>query len=103
MKTHIMIFGKLNRTEDREIFEATCIDVFHTIHAQTRGIIRSELVRDTHDPDVYVLLSQWENQDAWAVWQRSPEREEQVRPLSQYWTGHGKMRICETIFQLGSD
>ena len=101
MKLHILAAVKLKRSEDREEFETTCAQVCTTLHKNAPGIIRSELARDTKDPDSYILLGQWQNRDAWANWQRSI-REQHLNPLEQYWTDQG-VRICETVFCLKQD
>lgn len=99
MTTHIMIFGRLRNSTDDTAFEAASPQVSRTIFRSTSDILSDELARDIHDPDSYILLSQWKSKEAWASWQRSPLHEQQVAPLQRYWTGQG-VRIYESVFAL---
>ena len=99
MAAHILVFGKLKNIEDQKAFETTCNEVGRTILKSTEECMRVELARDTNDPTLYTLLTQWKSRDIWANWQRSPLYREFVSPLHQYWTHEG-MRVCETTFCL---
>lgn len=97
MATHVLVFGKLHRLEDKEVFEKTFADVSRKVLSTTAGILRDELVQDTNDPYAYMLHSEWEDKDAWTNWQSSPIHEEQVGGLQNYWKGQG-VRIFSTVY-----
>lgn len=97
MATYVLVFGKLHRLEDKEAFEKTFADVSRKVLSTTDGILRDELVQDTNDPYAYMLLSEWEDKDAWANWQSSPIHDEQVGGLQHYWKGQG-VRIFSTVY-----
>ncbi len=99
MATHVLVFGRLHRLEEKEAFEAAFKQISKTVLNSVRGILRDELINDSNDPHGYILLSEWEDKDAWATWQRAPLHEEQVGLLKQYWQGQG-VRICNTVYTI---
>ena len=101
MATHVLVFGKLHRLEDKEVFEKTFADVSRRVINTTHGILRDELVQDSNDPSAYMLLSEWEDRDDWANWQSSPIHDEQVGILQSYWKGQG-VRIFTTVYSIGA-
>ena len=97
MATYVLVFGKLHRLEDQEAFEATFKQVSSTVVNSVKGIIRDELIHDSKDPYSYIMLSEWESENAWATWQRAPIHETQVGGMQQYWQGQG-VKIYTTAF-----
>jgi len=97
MATYVLVFGRLYHLEDQEAFERAFKQVSRTVVDNARGIIRDELIHDSGDPFAYIMLSEWENRDAWAAWQQAPVHEEQVGGMQQYWKGQG-VKICNTAF-----
>src|SRR5947209_6305360 len=97
MATYVLVFGKLHRLEDKETFETIFEQVSRTIMQDVKGIVRDELIRDTNDPYTYIMLSEWEDKDAWARWQCTATHVEQVGSIQQYWKGQG-VAICNTVF-----
>ncbi len=99
MATYVLVFGRLHRLEDKEVFEATFEQVSRTVVNSTRGIIRDELIQDSKDPYSYIMLSVWEDENAWATWQRAAIHETQVGVMQQYWRGQG-VKIYTTAFRV---
>lgn len=97
MSTYVLIFGRIHRLEEQEAFEAAFHEVSSTVVNSVKGIIRDELIHDGDDPYTYIMLSEWENKDAWAAWQKAPIHEEQVGGMKKYWKGQG-VKICHTAF-----
>ncbi len=95
----VVIVGRLHDGVDPKAFEAVFKQVSRTILSSIPGINKDELVRDTNDPNMYMLLSEWESKKAWSQWQSAPIHEQQVKPLQQYWKGQ-EMKICETAFSI---
>lgn len=102
MATFVLVFGRLHRLEDKEAFEAAFEQVSRTVVGNVPGIVRDELIHDSADPYAYIMLSQWQDKDAWATWQQAPIHEEQVGSMQQYWKGQG-VKICNTVFCVGQD
>lgn len=102
MATYVLVFGRLHRLEDKEAFEKAFEQVSRTVVGSVKGIIRDELIHDSNDPHAYIMLSEWENKDAWANWQQAPIHEEQVGGMQQYWKGQG-VKICNTAFSVGKE
>lgn len=99
MATYVLVFGRLRRLEDREVFEHTFAEVSQKVLSTTYGILRDELVRDSNDPYAYMLLSEWEDRDCWANWQSSPIHAEQVDVLQDYWKGQG-VKVLTTVYSI---
>ena len=99
MATYVMVFGRLHRLEDKEIFEAQFEQTSRLLLKKVPGILRDELIQDTSDPYAYIMLSVWESKEAWATWQRAPVHEEQVGFLQNYWKGQG-VKIFTTVFSV---
>jgi heme-degrading monooxygenase HmoA len=99
MATYVLVFGKLHRLEDQQAFEAAFEQVSRIVVNNVKGIVRDELIHDSKDPYSYIMLSEWENEDAWATWQRAPIHETQVGGMQQYWRGQG-VKIYNTTFQV---
>ena len=97
MATYVLIFGRLHRLEDQEAFEAAFEQVSRIVVGSVEGIVRDELIHDTNDPCAYIMLSEWQDKDAWARWQQAPIHEAQVGHLQHYWKGQG-VKICTTVF-----
>ncbi len=97
MATYVLVFGKLHRLEDKEAFEAAFEQVSRTVVNNVKGIIRDELIHDSNDPYAYIMLSEWEDKDAWATWQSATIHEVQVGGMQQYWKGQG-VKIYNTTF-----
>lgn len=97
MATYVLVFGRIHRLEDKEAFEAAFYQVSRTVITNAPGILRDELIHDSDDPYAYIMLSAWENKEAWAAWQQAPVHEEQVGGMRRYWQGQG-VKICQTAF-----
>lgn len=99
MATYVLVFGRLHRLEDKEAFEAAFEQVSRKVVGNVEGVIRDELIRDSDDPQAYIMLSEWRDKNAWASWQRAPIHEEQVGIMQQYWKGQG-VKIFHTAFHV---
>lgn len=97
MATYVLVFGRLHRLEDKEAFEAAFEQVSRTVVNNVKGILRDELIHDSNDPYAYIMLSEWEDKNAWATWQSAPIHETQVGGMQQYWKGQG-VKIFTTAF-----
>ncbi len=97
MATYILVFGRLHRLEDKSAFEAAFEQVSRTVVGSAKGIIRDELICDSDDPYAYIMLSEWQDKNAWATWQHAPIHETQVGGMQKFWKGQG-VKICERAF-----
>lgn len=97
MATYVLISGRLHRLEDQAAFEAAFEQVSRLLLSSVDGILRDELIHDSSDPYTYIMLSEWEDKQAWATWQRSPLHEQQVGHMQQYWQGQG-VNFFESVF-----
>ena len=96
MATYVLVLGRLHRLEDQAAFEANFEQVSRTVVNSVEGIIRDELIVDSKDPYSYIMLSEWESENAWATWQRAPIHDT-GRRMQQYWRGQG-VKIYNTTF-----
>ncbi len=99
MATYVCVFGRLHRLEEKEAFEAAFAQVSRTVLGSVDGILRDELINDTNDPYAYILMSVWQDKEAWAKWQRAPIHEEQVGLLQRYWKGQG-VKVYHTVYTI---
>lgn len=102
MATYVMVFGRLHRLEEKEVFEAEFEKVSRILLQKVPGVLRDELIQDSSDPHSYIMLSEWVSKEAWATWQRAPIHEEQVGHLQNYWKGQG-VKIFNTTFSVGKE
>ena len=99
MATYVLVFGRIHQLDDKEAFEAAFHEVSSTVVQNAKGVIRDVLIHDSNDPYAYIMLSEWESKDAWALWQQAPIHEEQVGGMKKYWKGQG-VKICSTAFSV---
>ncbi|GII95055.1 antibiotic biosynthesis monooxygenase family protein [Sinosporangium siamense] len=68
---------------DSEVIEKA----YHEISAEmagTAGLLRNELIRDADEPDSFLVLSEWQDLDAFRLWERGPQHRGTTSPLRQY-------------------
>ncbi|MCW2691169.1 MAG: hypothetical protein JWR37_6059 [Mycobacterium sp.] len=62
-------------------------DRYHQISADlsgTAGLLRNELLRDTFDPARFIVLSEWEDRDAFGAWERGSSHRGTTAPLRDF-------------------
>lgn len=52
--------------------------------AGTPGLLGNELLRSLIDPDVFVVLSEWQSIEAFNSWDKGPDHKGQTSPLRPY-------------------
>jgi heme-degrading monooxygenase HmoA len=97
-----MVHTKID-PEDGAAFEAAFLEVSRNVHG-TPGHIRDELIRDTREPAMYVLLAEWESERAFLAWVEDPRHLEASRAMFPYWE-HGIVdrRIYEVRATLANE
>jgi heme-degrading monooxygenase HmoA len=71
------------RAEDREAFERAFLQVSETVRG-TPGHIRDQLLRDAQDESLYILLAEWEDEEAFLAWENHPSHLEKAAPIMPY-------------------
>ena len=106
MAARVMVFAKINRG-DEEAFEAAYAQVTATVKG-TKGHIGDELLRraEPEDPEgeprTYVLLSEWESQEAFLAWENAPVHTEKRNPMTPYWAGKVERIIWDVAHTIKS-
>jgi heme-degrading monooxygenase HmoA len=93
-----MLHAKV-RPDDVPAFE----DAFRVVTERMRaaeGHIQDELIREsgTESPS-YIVLSEWESQDAFLRWLHAPRHQGEDSPLSPYWYDT-RVQIFELAYRL---
>jgi heme-degrading monooxygenase HmoA len=68
---------------DREAFEKAFRQVSETVRG-TPGHVRDQLLRDTEDPSLYVLLAEWDSEESFRAWEDDPRHLEMAAPMLPY-------------------
>lgn len=97
----VMVFGKLNRLEERDAFEAAFKQVSSSVKG-TPGHIKDELLRDVGEQGTYILMSEWASREEFLTWEQSPIHMQKTVPMRPYWKGVGERKIFEIGVRLGS-
>jgi heme-degrading monooxygenase HmoA len=106
MAARVMVFAKINRG-DEEAFEAAYAQVTSTVKG-TPGHIGDELLRRSEPPDAeneprtYILLSEWESQEAFLAWENAPVHTEKRSPMHPYWAGKVERIIWDVAHTIKS-
>lgn len=50
---------------------------------RSKGYISGETLRALNDPNKYLVISTWQDVEAWKVWQKSEEREKYEKEMKQ--------------------
>jgi heme-degrading monooxygenase HmoA len=95
-----MVYGKLNRVEDREAFEAAFTTVSTSVLG-TPGHIKDELLRDPVASGHYILMSEWASQFEFLSWEQSPIHMQKTLPMRSYWKSVGERKIFEIGVRIG--
>jgi heme-degrading monooxygenase HmoA len=98
MTTRVMVFAKI-KSGEQEAFEAAYAEVTQKVKG-TRGHLRDELLRDTRDPETYILLSEWESREAFLAWEDAPIHKQTTTPMRPYWAGRVERRIYDVAHRL---
>lgn len=87
MPVRVMVSAHID-DRDREAFEAA----YRTVSAAVRGTpghLRDELLRDAEEAGRYILLAEWESEEAFRAWEDAPTHRETAAPMFPYWSGGG--------------
>ena len=93
-KIRVMVYGRLNRLEDRSAFEAAFTQVSTSVLG-TQGHIKDELLRDVSEDGAYILMSEWASKDEFLTWEQAPIHMKKTVPMRPYWKGTGERKIFE--------
>jgi heme-degrading monooxygenase HmoA len=65
--------------------------------------VHDQLLRDTENPGSYILLAEWEDEQAFRKWEDDPVHRKMAEPMYPYWANGGIVRrILEVRAELGS-
>jgi heme-degrading monooxygenase HmoA len=85
-----------------EAFEEAFLKVSEAVHG-TPGHIGDELIRDTSEEATYVLLAEWETEQAFLDWVGDPRHLEASAPMYPFWQdGITDRRIYEVRAKLAN-
>jgi heme oxygenase (mycobilin-producing) len=93
MTARVMVFANVRQGEEKA-FEAAYAQVTRRVRG-TRGHLRDELLRRHDQPGHYVLLSEWENLDAFLQWEDAPIHRQITTPMRPYWLGRVERVLYE--------
>jgi heme-degrading monooxygenase HmoA len=82
MTVRIMVRSR-PKEDDRQAFEEAFLQVSETVRG-TPGHIRDELLRDVDDGRTYVLLAEWESEEAFRAWEDHPVHRELAAPMMPF-------------------
>ncbi|SEQ08283.1 Heme-degrading monooxygenase HmoA [Streptomyces sp. yr375] len=85
MTVRIMVSARVEDT-DQEAFEEAYRQVTAVVRG-TPGHLRDELLRDAEQPGRYILLAEWESEEAFRAWEDAPSHREMAAPMFPYWSG----------------
>lgn len=60
---------------------------YHVISEELRGtpgLLGNELLNGVDEPNSFVVLSEWESEEAFLAWERGPEHRQATAPLRPY-------------------
>ncbi len=72
---------------DVEAVESAYHQVSATL-AGTPGLLGNELLRSAIEPDVFAVMSEWEDMAAFTAWERGPDHRDATAPLRGYQEPH---------------
>jgi|SRR3954464_1871727 heme-degrading monooxygenase HmoA len=98
MPARIMVFAAVHEGQEAA-FEAAYARVTAAVNG-TAGHIRDELLREHGRPGRYVLLSEWQSEEAFRAWEDAPIHRELTTPMRPYWAGRVERTIFEVAFRL---
>lgn len=98
MTVRVMVFAKI-KSGEQAAFEAAFAEVTRKVKG-TPGHIKDELLRDTNNPDSYILLSEWESKAAFLAWEDASIHKQTTTPMRPYWAGQVERKIYEVAIRL---
>ena len=84
-RVRVMVFASAPDADPEAVAEA-----YHQISADlagTPGLLGNELMRSVHQPNGYVVMSEWESLDAFREWEDGPNHRDTTAPLRSYQDG----------------
>ncbi|MFE6165485.1 antibiotic biosynthesis monooxygenase family protein [Streptomyces sp. NPDC056486] len=87
MTVRVMVSARIE-DKDQEAFEEAYRSVTSVVRG-TPGHLRDELLRDAEEPGRYILLAEWESEEAFRTWEDAPSHREMAAPMFPYWSGGG--------------
>lgn len=85
MTVRIMVSARVQE-KDQEAFEEAYRQVTAVVKG-TPGHLRDELLRDAEQPGRYILLAEWESEEAFRTWEDALSHREMAAPMFPYWIG----------------
>ncbi|MFD9432718.1 antibiotic biosynthesis monooxygenase family protein [Streptomyces sp. NPDC060002] len=85
MTVRIMVSARVEE-KDQEAFEEAYRQVTAVVRG-TPGHLRDELLRDAEQAGRYILLAEWESEEAFRTWEDAPSHREMAAPMFPYWSG----------------
>ena len=82
MSVRVMVRSR-PKAEDREAFEKAFEQVSSSVKG-TPGHVRDQLLRDAEDEGLYILLAEWETEEAFRAWEDHPRHLEMAAPMMPY-------------------
>ncbi|WP_327287041.1 antibiotic biosynthesis monooxygenase family protein [Streptomyces sp. NBC_01198] len=87
MPVRVMVTATIEE-QHREAFEEAYRQVTSVVRG-TPGHLRDEMLRDAEQPGRYILLAEWESEEAFRSWEDAPSHREMAAPMFPYWSGGG--------------
>ncbi|MFF8955263.1 antibiotic biosynthesis monooxygenase family protein [Streptomyces sp. NPDC014894] len=101
MTVRVMVSARVEE-KDQEAFEEAYRSVTAVVSG-TPGHLRDELLRDAEEPGRYILLAEWESEEAFRAWEDAPAHRETAAPMFPYWSRGGiERRILDLRARLDS-
>ncbi|MCX5126143.1 antibiotic biosynthesis monooxygenase [Streptomyces sp. NBC_00347] len=85
MTVRVMVSARVEE-KDQGAFEEAYRQVTSVVRG-TPGHLRDELLRDAEQPGRYILLAEWESEEAFRTWEDAPSHREMAAPMFPYWSG----------------
>lgn len=95
MTVRVMVHATI-KPEHEEAFEQAYLQVTETVRG-TPGHLRDQLLRGTEGDGSYVLLAEWESEEAFREWEDDPSHRQMAAPMYPYWADGG---IVRRIYQV---
>lgn len=81
-RVRVMIYAAAPQESPEAVAQA-----YHNISEELRGtpgLLRNELLSAINDPSSFVVLSEWDSEEAFFAWESGPDHRQATAPLRPY-------------------